>query len=54
MPYAHRCYSIYHSQTYPTLIFHSMAHLSLYQCQMHSHHYARHLPQRFIPCAIYP
>ncbi|CAI4286501.1 ABH_G0004850.mRNA.1.CDS.1 [Saccharomyces cerevisiae] len=22
--------------------------------QMHSHHYARHLPQRFIPCAIYP
>ncbi|CAI4832943.1 ALI_collapsed_G0054240.mRNA.1.CDS.1 [Saccharomyces cerevisiae] len=22
--------------------------------QMHSHHYARHLPQRSIPCAIYP
>ncbi|CAI7339870.1 CGH_3_collapsed_G0025340.mRNA.1.CDS.1 [Saccharomyces cerevisiae] len=33
---------------------HSMAHLSLNQCQMHSHHYARHLPQRSIPCAIYP
>ncbi|CAI4546553.1 BBL_G0027520.mRNA.1.CDS.1 [Saccharomyces cerevisiae] len=24
--YAHGCYSIYHSQTYPTLTFHSMAH----------------------------
>nr|CAI6724685.1 CIH_HP1_G0034410.mRNA.1.CDS.1 [Saccharomyces cerevisiae] len=22
--------------------------------QMHSHHYARYLPQRSIPCAIYP
>ncbi|CAD6594637.1 BJ4_G0050910.mRNA.1.CDS.1 [Saccharomyces cerevisiae] len=27
---------------------------SLNQYQMHSHHYARHLPQRSIPCAIYP
>ncbi|CAI4245160.1 AEL_collapsed_G0000980.mRNA.1.CDS.1 [Saccharomyces cerevisiae] len=26
---------------------------SLNQYQMHSHHYARHLPQRSIPCAIY-
>ncbi|CAI4283577.1 BFP_1a_G0034160.mRNA.1.CDS.1 [Saccharomyces cerevisiae] len=25
---------------------HSMTHLSLNQYQMHSHHYARHLPQR--------
>ncbi|CAI4656910.1 BAI_1a_G0038790.mRNA.1.CDS.1 [Saccharomyces cerevisiae] len=53
MAYAHGCYSIL-SQTYPTLIFRSMAHISLNQCQMHSHHYARHLPQRSIPCAIYP
>ncbi|CAI4630797.1 CCT_1a_G0035000.mRNA.1.CDS.1 [Saccharomyces cerevisiae] len=28
MAYAHGCYSIYYSQTYPTLTFHSMAHLS--------------------------
>ncbi|CAI4684389.1 CCT_1a_G0039860.mRNA.1.CDS.1 [Saccharomyces cerevisiae] len=34
MAYAHGCYSIYHSQTYPTLTFHSMTHLSLnqYKC----------------------
>ncbi|CAD6623539.1 BJ4_G0053100.mRNA.1.CDS.1 [Saccharomyces cerevisiae] len=55
MAYAHGCYSIYHSQTYPTLIFHSTPlPFSLNQYQMHSHHYARHLPQRSIPCAIYP
>nr|CAI6479944.1 CFF_HP1_G0016100.mRNA.1.CDS.1 [Saccharomyces cerevisiae] len=28
MAYAHGCYSIYHSQTYPTLTFHSITHLS--------------------------
>nr|CAI6572388.1 AIS_HP1_G0027550.mRNA.1.CDS.1 [Saccharomyces cerevisiae] len=54
MAYAHECYSIYHSQTYPTFTFHSITHLSPNQYQMHSHHYTRHLPQRSIPCAIYP
>ncbi|CAI4530749.1 BCN_G0028660.mRNA.1.CDS.1 [Saccharomyces cerevisiae] len=28
MAYAHGCYSIYHSQTYPTLTLYSMAHVS--------------------------
>ncbi|CAI6457594.1 ALI_HP2_G0012970.mRNA.1.CDS.1 [Saccharomyces cerevisiae] len=28
--------------------------LSLNQYQTHPYHYARHLPQRFISCAIYP
>ncbi|CAI5024398.1 CRE_HP_G0095830.mRNA.1.CDS.1 [Saccharomyces cerevisiae] len=55
MAYAHGCYSIYHlNLPYSHIPLHSMAHLSLNQCQMHSHHYARHLPQRSIPCAIYP
>ncbi|CAI4960469.1 CPS_HP_G0104960.mRNA.1.CDS.1 [Saccharomyces cerevisiae] len=52
MSHTHTDATVY--TTYPTLIFHSMAHLSLNQYQMHSHHYARHLPQRSIPCAIYP
>ncbi|CAI7340179.1 CRE_collapsed_G0027340.mRNA.1.CDS.1 [Saccharomyces cerevisiae] len=44
--HTHTDATVYTISTYPTLIFHSMAHLSLNQCQMHSHHYARHLPQR--------
>ncbi|CAI4291721.1 CCC_1a_G0005100.mRNA.1.CDS.1 [Saccharomyces cerevisiae] len=53
MAYAHGCYSIYHSQL--TLLSYSNPWpFSLNQDQMHSHHYARHLPQRSIPCAIYP
>ncbi|CAI4282184.1 AMM_1a_G0005030.mRNA.1.CDS.1 [Saccharomyces cerevisiae] len=55
MPYAHGCYSIYHSQL--TLLPYSTplhGPFSLHQYQMHSHHYARYLPQRSIPCAIYP
>ncbi|CAI4952587.1 CRE_HP_G0038080.mRNA.1.CDS.1 [Saccharomyces cerevisiae] len=52
--HTHTDATVYTISTYPTLTFHSMAHLSLNQYQMHSHHYARHLPQRSIPCAIYP
>ncbi|CAI6443957.1 ADM_HP2_G0025380.mRNA.1.CDS.1 [Saccharomyces cerevisiae] len=38
-----------------TLLSHSTpSPISHHQYQMHSHHYARHLPQRSIPCAIYP
>ncbi|CAI4893086.1 CHS_3a_G0038690.mRNA.1.CDS.1 [Saccharomyces cerevisiae] len=36
MPYAHGCYSIYHSQTYPTLTFYSnpwpILSLNQYKC----------------------
>nr|CAI6579666.1 CBM_HP1_G0029590.mRNA.1.CDS.1 [Saccharomyces cerevisiae] len=55
MAYAHGCYSIYHLKL--TLLSHSTplhGPFPLNQYQMHSHHYARHLPQRSIPCAIYP
>ncbi|CAI4755268.1 CCC_1a_G0047260.mRNA.1.CDS.1 [Saccharomyces cerevisiae] len=54
MSYAHGCYSI---SSQLTLLSHSTplhGPFSLNQYQMHSHHYARHLPQRSIPCAIYP
>ncbi|CAI4553691.1 CMF_collapsed_G0029150.mRNA.1.CDS.1 [Saccharomyces cerevisiae] len=54
MTYPHECYSIPLS-TYPTLTFHSTPWPILTKSvQMHSHHYARHLPQRSIPCVIYP
>ncbi|CAI4698999.1 CPI_1c_G0043130.mRNA.1.CDS.1 [Saccharomyces cerevisiae] len=53
MAYAHECYSIYHlNLPYSHIPLHGPS-LSLNQYQMHSHHYARHLPQRSIPCAIY-
>ncbi|CAI7217635.1 ATV_collapsed_G0034720.mRNA.1.CDS.1 [Saccharomyces cerevisiae] len=55
MAYAHGCYSIYSSQTYPTPTFHSTPRPILTESvQMYSHHYSRHLPQRSIPCDIYP
>ncbi|CAI5046993.1 CPS_HP_G0109310.mRNA.1.CDS.1 [Saccharomyces cerevisiae] len=53
MTYAHGCYSIYHlNLPYSHIPLHGP--FSLNQYQMHSHHHARHLPQRSIPCAIYP
>ncbi|CAI4879121.1 AFH_G0016530.mRNA.1.CDS.1 [Saccharomyces cerevisiae] len=53
MSYPHGCYSIPLSNL---PYFHIPLHgPSLTKSvQMHSHHYARYLPQRSIPCAIYP
>ncbi|CAI4982310.1 CGH_1_HP_G0060490.mRNA.1.CDS.1 [Saccharomyces cerevisiae] len=53
MSYAHGCYSIYHlNLPYSHIPLHGPSLTK--SVQMHSHHYARHLPQRSIPCAIYP
>ncbi|CAI4477160.1 AIF_collapsed_G0019850.mRNA.1.CDS.1 [Saccharomyces cerevisiae] len=54
MPYAHGCYKYILLSNLP--YSHTPIHgpFSLNQYQMHPHHYARHLPQRSIPCAIYP
>ncbi|CAI4391548.1 BAL_1a_G0013490.mRNA.1.CDS.1 [Saccharomyces cerevisiae] len=63
MPYSPSLILIWHTHTdatvYTTLNLpysHIPLHgpFSLHQYQMHSHHYTRHLPQRSIPCAIYP
>ncbi|CAI7421454.1 BAD_collapsed_G0040040.mRNA.1.CDS.1 [Saccharomyces cerevisiae] len=54
MAYAHGCYYSILLSNLP------YSHTSLHgpiltkSVNMHSHHYARHLPQRSIPCAIYP
>ncbi|CAI7130804.1 CPS_collapsed_G0000920.mRNA.1.CDS.1 [Saccharomyces cerevisiae] len=53
MSHTHTDATVY--TTYPTLTFHSTPWPILTKSvQMHSHHYERHLPQRSIPCAIYP
>ncbi|CAI4510069.1 BAQ_1a_G0022830.mRNA.1.CDS.1 [Saccharomyces cerevisiae] len=53
MAYAHGCYSIYHLKL--TLLSYSTPWPILTKSvNMYSHHYARHLPQRSIPCAIHP
>ncbi|CAI4280215.1 ANE_G0004920.mRNA.1.CDS.1 [Saccharomyces cerevisiae] len=65
MPYSPSFILICHTHTdatvytisnlpYSHILLQSMAHLLTKSVNMHSHHYARHLPQRFIPCAIYP
>ncbi|CAI4576020.1 CIH_collapsed_G0031750.mRNA.1.CDS.1 [Saccharomyces cerevisiae] len=65
MPYSPSFILILHTHTdatvytisnlpYSHILLQSMAHLSTKSVQMHSHHYARYLPQRSIPCAIYP
>ncbi|CAI4639056.1 CFA_G0039170.mRNA.1.CDS.1 [Saccharomyces cerevisiae] len=53
MTYAHGGYQYIPPQL--TLLSYSTPHPSLTKSvNMYSHHYARHLPQRSIPCAIYP
>ncbi|CAI4290383.1 BDM_1a_G0005300.mRNA.1.CDS.1 [Saccharomyces cerevisiae] len=52
MPYAHGCYSIPSQLPYSHIPLHDPSLTK--SVQMHSHHYARHLPQRSIPCAIHP
>ncbi|CAI4311748.1 CCT_1a_G0006520.mRNA.1.CDS.1 [Saccharomyces cerevisiae] len=53
MAYAHGCYSIYHlNLPYSHIPLHDPSLTK--SVNMYSHHYARHLPQRSIPCAIYP
>ncbi|CAI4434342.1 CFA_G0017570.mRNA.1.CDS.1 [Saccharomyces cerevisiae] len=53
MTYAHGGYQYIPPQL--TLLSYSTPHPSLTKSvNMYSHHYARHLPQRSIPCAISP
>ncbi|CAI4724373.1 BAH_G0046790.mRNA.1.CDS.1 [Saccharomyces cerevisiae] len=53
MTYAHGCYKYIPLSNLP--YSHIPLHgPSLTKSVLHSHHYARHLPQRSISCAIYP
>ncbi|CAI4284829.1 CQI_4a_G0005100.mRNA.1.CDS.1 [Saccharomyces cerevisiae] len=62
MPYSPSLILICHTHTDATVYHLNLpySHIPLHDpsltksVQMHSHHYARHLPQRSIPCAIYP